>query len=91
MTALTIGTGRCQCGACGAFFGGVGAFDLHQRLGKDGALRCLDPAMVGLTLNPGGWWVRRMPLLDNGVGQDATNAGVPASAPVAARDTTIGR
>ena len=91
MPELTIGTGRCRCGACGAFFGGVSGFDRHQRLGRDGALRCLDPATVGLTLSPDGWWCQEAPALNCGVGQDATNAGVPAFAAVAAPASTNGR
>lgn len=71
--ALTVGTSRCRCGACGRSFGGVGAFDMHQRLPEDGTLRCLDPVTVGLALNPGGWWVRETPVLNNGVGQNAAS------------------
>lgn len=48
------GSSRCQCGRCGLAFTSVSGFDSHQRL-ADGAVICLDPAMVGLVFNDG-WW-----------------------------------
>lgn len=73
MPELTIGTARCCCASCGRFFGGVGGFDAHQRLGKNGALRCLDPETIGLVRNTDGWWVRAVPVLNNGVGRRASD------------------
>ena len=78
---LTPGTGRCRCAACGRFFGGVGGFDVHQRLtGARSAsvLVCLDPATLGL-VERGGWWVRAVPAFANGVGQGGANG--PAAVP----------
>ena len=75
MTALTVGTSRCRCAACGRSFGGVGGFDAHQRLTAGGGLRCLDPATVGLVISPDGWWARQAPVLHNGVGRHAATGG----------------
>lgn len=52
---LTIGTNRCQCSGCGRFFGGVSAFDRHQKIAKDGSAICLDPAERGMVYRSG-WW-----------------------------------
>ncbi len=61
---LPIGSNRCQCAACGEYFGGVRAFEMH-RDGPAGDRRCLTPSGMSdrhgqpfLTLNEHGYWVR---------------------------------
>lgn len=59
MPALTIGTRRCQCAACGEYFSSVHTFDRHQKLTGDRyrpTLVCLPPASVGLVMSEDGWW-----------------------------------
>lgn len=41
---LPVGTNYCLCRACGAYFGGVGAFDLHQSGASP--VVCLPPSEV---------------------------------------------
>jgi hypothetical protein len=56
---LRVGSSRCQCAACGRFFGGVVGCDLHQVL-VNGEVVCLgddDLRRRGLRLSKG-WWVR---------------------------------
>jgi len=61
---LRPGTNFCKCAACGAYFGGLRAFEMH-RDGPAGERRCL--ALSGmrdgqeqplLRLNGRGYWVR---------------------------------
>ena len=61
---LPPGTNFCKCAACGSYFGGVGAFDLH-RYGKGKDRACLPPGALAdrqnrplLRLNDRGYWVR---------------------------------
>ena len=61
---LPAGTNRCQCAACGEYFGGVYAFDLH-RVGPGHDRACLPPAAMRdkhlrplLRLNSRGYLVR---------------------------------
>ena len=59
---FSLGSLRCRCGGCGRHFGGVRAFDLHQRLTSDGDALCIYPGTIGLTVvtDPrGAWWVRQ--------------------------------
>ena len=63
-TRLPAGSNRCKCGACGSYFGGVRAFELH-RVGPSGDRRCLAPASVRdtqfrplLRINSQGYWVQ---------------------------------
>lgn len=60
---LSAGTNFCKCSACGAYFGGVAAFDLHRRGKADRS--CLPPSVIAdrhgrplLKLNAKGFWVR---------------------------------
>ncbi len=60
---LPPGTNYCRCAACGEYFGGVSAFDLH-RVGAAEDRACLPPAQVSnrqsepvLRLNNRGYWV----------------------------------
>jgi len=60
---LPPGTNYCKCAACGEYFGGVSAFDLH-RVGAAGDRSCLHPSQVSnrrsesvLRLNDKGYWV----------------------------------
>lgn len=60
---LRPGSNFCKCGACGAYFGGVRAFELHR--GPGGNRACFDPGGVSdrqgrplLTLTEKGYWVR---------------------------------
>ena len=64
---LPVDTNFCKCSACGEYFGGVGAFDLHRvgRVGSDRDRACLAPSVVAdkknrplLNLNKKGYWVR---------------------------------
>ena len=62
---LPIGSNRCFCASCGAYFGGVRAFEMH-RDGPAGDRRCLAPSGMSdrhgqplLTLNEQGYWVRQ--------------------------------
>lgn len=67
---FTIGSVRCRCGGCGRHFGGVTAFDSHQRLNDAGDVLCIYPGNVGLTIKTdgrGSWWIRR---LDGAFGKD---------------------
>jgi hypothetical protein len=62
---LSVGSLRCQCGRCGRHFGGVSAFDSHQRLDTGGFVLCIYPGDVGLSVitdTRGAWWSR--PLAD---------------------------
>ncbi len=54
--SLRPGSNRCQCCACGRFFGSVSAADRHQRL-IDGQVICRDPASLGM-VEKHGWWIR---------------------------------
>lgn len=62
---LPPGSNRCKCGACGEYFGGVYAFDMH-RYGRPGHDRsCLAPSAMRdranqplLRLDSRGIWVR---------------------------------
>ena len=45
--------------------------DRHQRATRVAAAQRPDPSTVGLAQNPGGWWVRGMPKINNGVGHRA--------------------
>ena len=61
---LPPGTNRCLCASCGAYFGGVSAFDMH-RVGPAADRSCLPPGAVRdkqerslLWLNKYGYWVR---------------------------------
>ena len=61
---LPIGTNYCKCSACGEYFGGVTAFDLH-RYGNYPERACLPPADVKdkherplLKVSKRGYWVR---------------------------------
>jgi hypothetical protein len=56
---MKLGSRRCQCAACGQYFGGVSGFDEH-RVGKHPSRRCLTPQeMVGIGLTrKGPWWIR---------------------------------
>lgn len=56
---LTVGTRRCQCGACGLFFSSVSSFDKH-RTGDQDARRCLtldEMRETGMVVNAAGFWV----------------------------------
>lgn len=60
---FTTGSVRCRCGGCGRHFGGVSAFDAHQRLTDAGDVLCIYPGTVGLTVmtdGRGAWWIRRL-------------------------------
>lgn len=57
---LPIGTNRCRCTICGAYFGGVGGFAAHQRDGEGGRTVYLDPATLGM-VRSGAYWVRPAP------------------------------
>ena len=60
MNMLPNGTNRCQCPACGLYFGGVSAFDDH-RVGVAGDRRCLSqPEMSekGMRQDQRGYWGR---------------------------------
>jgi hypothetical protein len=48
----------CQCSPCGREFTGLGAFDKHQDVdySRRPAVRCLDPASVGLVRQDQGRW-----------------------------------
>jgi hypothetical protein len=61
---LPFGKNYCKCTACGEYFGGVGAFDLH-RVGAGADRACLAPSAVAnkekqtlLRFNDRGYWVR---------------------------------
>ena len=61
---VPVGSNKCQCPACGLYFGGVRAFEVH-RVGPGHNRRCLDVAgmsdklgMPLLTLNDRGYWIR---------------------------------
>lgn len=61
---LPVGSNRCLCSACGQYFGGVTAFDLHRQ-GPANARNCADPSSLTskngkrlLSLNDRGYWVR---------------------------------
>ena len=61
---LPVGTNYCKCSACGHYFGGATAFDLHRR-GEYPDRACLAPSDVAnkenkplLRLNDRGYWVR---------------------------------
>ena len=61
---LPAGTNRCQCAACGEYFGGVRAFEVH-RVGPTDDRACLAPAGMRdrqlrplLRLNSRGYLVR---------------------------------
>ena len=63
---LKPGTNFCKCSACGMYFGGVTAFDLH-RVGVYTDRSCLAPSDVRdkknrpvLRLNDRGYWIRRV-------------------------------
>ncbi len=56
MPELTPGSNRCQCCACGRFFGSVSAADRHQLL-RNGEVICRDPASLGM-IQQDGWWIR---------------------------------
>jgi len=60
---LPVGTNYCLCSACGEYFGGVRAFELH-RVGPAAKRSCLHPSRVSngknrplLRLNKRGYWV----------------------------------
>ena len=60
---LPPGTNRCRCASCGAYFGGLRAFEKH-RIGPASDRTCLDPRCVSdrqnqsvLKLNRLGYWV----------------------------------
>lgn len=53
---LPPGTNFCLCSACGRYFGGVNGFERHRV-----KFQCVDPATIGLELNPRGYWVRPAP------------------------------
>ena len=58
---LPVGSNKCNCAACGAYFGGVTALDKH-RLGGYPDRVCLDAgamAKAGLQLNAKGYWSRK--------------------------------
>ena len=65
---LKPGTRFCQCAACGRYFGGVAAFDMH-RVGPMNNRKCADPASLvtkrggkrKLWLNDRGYWVGDYP------------------------------
>jgi hypothetical protein len=48
----------CVCGACKRSFSGLGSFDRHQDVdySRRPAVRCLDPASVGLVRQDQGRW-----------------------------------
>lgn len=61
---LPPGSNFCQCAACGEYFGGVKAFELH-RVGPATDRSCLAPSVVSdrknrllLRKNERGYWVR---------------------------------
>lgn len=61
---LPVGKNYCKCSACGHYFGGVFAFDLH-RVGNANARKCVNPQSLAskygepvLFLNERGYWVR---------------------------------
>ena len=63
---LRPGTNFCKCAACGEYFGGVKAFELH-RVGSGRDRACLAPSVVRdkqnrpvLKLNDRGYWIRRV-------------------------------
>ncbi len=56
MPELTPGSNRCQCAACGRFFGSVSAADRHHLL-RNGQVICRDPASLGM-IQQDGWWMR---------------------------------
>ena len=80
MPELTVGTGRCRCAACGRSFGGVRAFDRHQRLTAGGRLVCREPSTLGM-VERGGWWGQPVPAVASGVGRDGANGTAPVSVP----------
>lgn len=49
---------QCQCHPCGRTFTGLGLFDRHQDVDYSHrpAVRCLDPASLGMTQAPDGTW-----------------------------------
>lgn len=62
---LPPGTNYCKCTACGEYFGGVFAFDMHRH-GLSDDRSCLAPSAVSdrqfhpsLKLNAKGYWVRQ--------------------------------
>ena len=62
---LPIGSNRCLCAACGEYFGGVTAFDMH-RIGPAHDRRCKAPAQVSdskgkplLKVSKYGYWVAK--------------------------------
>ena len=62
---LPIGTNRCRCSGCGAYFGGVRAFDMHRHQGEGAERVCLPPGGVAdrhgrpkLRKNERGYWCR---------------------------------
>ncbi len=56
-TSAGHATERCQCCQCGRVFSTEGNFDRHQRAPRgEEPVRCLDPATVGLVLDPRGYW-----------------------------------
>lgn len=57
--ALTVGSAKCLCRACGRYFGGVHGFDMHRKSG-----RCIEPETVGLHLASDGFYRQPPP---NGV------------------------
>jgi hypothetical protein len=66
---LRPGSVRCRCGRCGRHFGGLRAFDAHQRLDDKGCVLCLHPADVGLVVKTdkmGAWWSQPAPTLGTG-------------------------
>src|SRR6185312_14892036 len=50
---LPPGTNRCLCSACGRYFGGADGYTRHRV-----NFQCVNPAILGMALNRGGYWVR---------------------------------
>ena len=70
MTGPKLTGCRCQCPACGDYFGSVVVFDRHRvgNFGRPGEIvntrRCLAPAEMearGWVRNQRGFWIRRTP------------------------------
>jgi hypothetical protein len=72
---------RCQCCACGEYFGNVVVFDRH-RVGQHGVdRRCLSPtemSTLGWVQNDRGFWLRR-PLKRGPAGVNAGSNRAPAT------------
>lgn len=83
MNALKLTGCRCQCCACGEYFGNVVVFDRH-RVGQHGVnRRCLSPdemAAKGWAQNDRGFWLRRG-LEGGSAGVNAGSNHAPATNP----------